>query len=147
MLTCALDALGLCDGFYDGFQFPEGQLLNGGTTFLPTIGSWLGMSGASDKLQYTAASANVIPSTYSLTDVVTTEGGVDTAWAPWHPWLPAVNTGDTYDLAVGASIVHPFRVNLTNNSVQGSPRGWMVVSVDDASGEWQAELVPIGALP
>jgi hypothetical protein len=68
-------------------------------------------------------------------------------WARWHPWAPQVNSGDFYELAVGASVSHVFRASYPNVAAYGAPAGWMLVTPDDASGAAQADLVPLGTMP
>lgn len=124
----------------------EGPPLNGATTLLPTVASWMGLSSASNKIRYTVASTNILPSVFALTDWIMAENNVDLAWAPWHPWQPAVNSGAFHPQPPGQSVVSQLSVNLANNSAHGSPRGWMIVALDDPSGAGQADLVPFGAL-
>jgi hypothetical protein len=89
---------------------------------------------------------NVFPSMHSVVDFVNDELS-EPVWASWHRWAPQVNSGDFYQLAVGASRSHVFRASYTNVAAYGAPSGWMVVTVDDASGAAQADLVPLGVLP
>lgn len=146
VITCELDAELLCDGLglLDGFFVDSAP--NGSVAWLPTIGNWLGLDSANGHFDYTAASVNVFPSMGTVVDVVNDELS-QPVWASWHPWAPQVNSGDFYELAVGASTSHVFRANFVNVAAYGAPSGWMVVTVDDASGAAQADLVPLGVLP
>jgi subtilisin family serine protease len=146
VITCELDAELLCDdlGLFDGFFVDSAP--NGSIAWLPTVGSWLGLDGANGQFDYTAASTNIFPSMSSLVDSVT-DGLGEPVWASWHAWTPQVNTGDFYELAVGASRAHVFRASYPNVAAYGAPRGWLVVTVDDASGAAQADRVPLGMLP
>ena len=59
---------------------------------------------------------------------------------------PAVSTGDFLLIDPGDSTNLPLEVN---EDAQGEnpSKGWMIVTLDDAKGAPQAELVPVGELP
>ena len=146
VLTCSLDADGLCEqeGFLDGFFVDPPP--NGSTAWLPTVASWLGLDSTAGSFDYTAAAINVFPHEFELVDTVE-DGASDVVWAPWNPWHPSVEQGDFYPLGRGASQPHTFRVSLGDMETEGAPLGWMVVAVDDDNGAPQADLVPLGAVP
>lgn len=146
VITCSLGADGFCDGdFFDGF-FPGGQAPNGSTTLLPTVAGWMGLDSSAGHFAYGAESYNVIPSELEVSDMVTNASG-DLLWAPWNPWLPAVNQGAFVKLAPAASRSRPFTAFYDRIASEGRPKGWMLVTLDDANGARQAELISLGKLP
>ncbi len=106
---------------------------NGSTVELPVLASSLGLSIGHGKFSYQALAENL------------NTGGTDiangTAW--FDAYAPAVSTGDFIPLDPGTSGNLPLSVD--NNLIKQTPAmGWMVVTMDDANGASQADVVPIG---
>ena len=59
---------------------------------------------------------------------------------------PAVSTGDFVPLAPGASAKLDLSVDI-GKFASAPTRGWLVVTLDDADGNAQAQEIPIGPLP
>jgi minor extracellular serine protease Vpr len=145
-LTCSVNGLGQCDGdLLEGF-FSGGQPVNGSTLTLPTVAHWLGLEAADGHFDYGLESYNVVPSNYVVWDAVLTPSK-DLRFAPWNPWHPAVNQGAYFKLAPGANEEQEFRVYPGNLSNEGAPKGWLIVTLNDANGAAQATEVPLGTLP
>ena len=84
---------------------------------------------------------------YSV-DAISLEGfGTDSTsgTASFDPFHPAVSQGDFIGLAHGDHVALPVSVDLT--SFAAAPAlGWMVVTMDDANGASQADLVSVASM-
>ena len=110
--------------------------LNGSVVELPVLASDLGLTDAS------------APFTYSVVGVDLIHGTVNSVpgSAVYSAYSPSISNGQFVPLASGASATLPLSVDLT--AVKAAPaRGWMIVSLDNANGAYQASLVPLGKLP
>jgi subtilisin family serine protease len=138
---------GSFDGRFAAFVFDAaGNLLaariaiapmNGSTVLLPALASELGLDPAvnSTKFSYSVAGFSIVPGT--LVDT--------TGVASFRSHQPPVSTGDFVTVGPGAS--GNFTVTADSGKNAGTPQlGWMVVTLDDANGTAQADLIPIGAL-
>jgi minor extracellular serine protease Vpr len=109
---------------------------NGTTVLLPTLASDLGLSAGSSSFDYEAAGFSVFGGPF---DVASGVGHFDAL-------TPAISQGDLVTLAPGASATLDLSANeagLTANPALG----WMIVTLDDANGGRQADLVRVGKLP
>ena len=135
---------GIVDGIlvavlFDSHGDPAGPIFladapsNGSTVELPVLASTLGLSLGHGKFSYSVAAEDLLS---GATDVVN-----GTAW--FDAYAPAVSTGDFISLDSGDSANLPLTVD--NNLIKQTPAmGWMVVTMDDANGASQADIVPIG---
>jgi minor extracellular serine protease Vpr len=125
-----LDAAGnLVDAFFA--DAPE----NGSTVELPTFASDLGLSATKPSFTYAAAGFSV------------ENGAADfvPGSATFNAFAPTVSNGNFLNIGAGASATLP--LSLDRHRFDTAPAlGWMVVSLDDANGAAQAELVPVGKL-
>jgi hypothetical protein len=105
--------------------------MNTSTMELPTLASEIGLSAGHAAFNY------------GVTAFDLENGAVDpTGTARFNAWAPAATTGDFETLAPGDSV----KINLAYNQGAASSskvRGWMVVTLDDASGAAQADLVAV----
>jgi hypothetical protein len=107
---------------------------NGSTVLLPLLASEIGQTTDNARFSYGITGFSVEDS--ALVDVVAGQAEFSTK-------KPAVSTGDFVALAPGGSSTLNVAVDKGKNF--GSPaKGWMVVTLDDANGTAQADLVPIG---
>ena len=106
--------------------------MNGSTMELPALASELGLSGAKSSFSYAVASFD---EQYGV-------DGDQTAAASFDAWSPAASTGDFVELAPGASktVGLDYTMGATASS---KARGWMVVTLDDATGAAQADLIAV----
>jgi hypothetical protein len=109
--------------------------MNTSTMELPTLASEIGLAAAHPSFAYRAIAFDA------------TSGGADpTASAVFNAWSPAVTTGQFETLAPGTSA----KINLAYNqgAVSSSKvKGWLVITLDDASGGAQADLVAVPTGP
>jgi minor extracellular serine protease Vpr len=109
--------------------------MNGSTVLLPTLASQIGLDTGSTKFSYSVAGFSIVPGT--LVDT--------TGVASFRSHQPPVSTGDFLTVEPGTSRTLPVSVDQGKNS--GTPQlGWIVVTLDDANGAAQADLVSIGTL-
>lgn len=107
---------------------------NGSTILLPLLASNIGQTGNNQRFTYSATAFSLQDDT--LVDAVAGQ-------AAFSVKKPAVSTGQFIFLAPGASA--NLRVTVDKGKLAVTPtRGWMVVTLDDANGAAQADLVPIG---
>ena len=107
---------------------------NGSTVLLPILASDIGQTGDNARFSYDIAGFSIEDS--ALIDVVAGQ-------AEFGIKKPAVSTGDFLALDPGGSATLNLAVDKGKLAV--SPAlGWMVVTLDDANGAAQADLVPIG---
>jgi minor extracellular serine protease Vpr len=138
---------GTFDGRFASFTFDAaGNLIdawvatapmNGSTVLLPALASEIGLDPAvnSTKFDYSVAGFSIVPGT--LVDTT----GVGT----FRSHQPPVSTGDFLTVPPGAS--RNLTVTADSGKNAGAPQlGWMVVTLDDANGADQADLIAIGTL-
>jgi minor extracellular serine protease Vpr len=112
--------------------------MNGTIIELPTLASDLGLSQktnppakhsghAREKFSYSVNAFSIVPGTF-----VDTTGS-----ATFTPFDPAVSSGDFATLAPGASTTIPLTIDKEQQH-KTHALGWLIVSVDDASGAPQA---------
>ncbi|HYM83422.1 MAG TPA: S8 family serine peptidase [Candidatus Dormibacteraeota bacterium] len=125
-----LDSAGnLVDAFYADAP------MNGSTVELPTLASDLGLSAAKPTFTYAAAGFSV----------ETGAAAIVPGTATFNAFAPTVSNGQFLSLAPGAS--QSLGLTLDRRTFDKAPSmGWMIVSLDDANGAAQAELVPVGKL-
>jgi hypothetical protein len=105
--------------------------MNGSTMELPALASELGLSADKSSFRYGVVAFDRI------------NGASDaTSTAAFDAWSPAVSSGDFAALAPGQSksIDLSYRMGAV---ASGKLLGWMVVTLDDASGPAQADLVSV----
>jgi subtilisin family serine protease len=108
---------------------------NGSTVLLPTLASEIGQNATNNtRFSYGITGFSVEDS--SLVDPVAGQAELD----PFHP---AISTGDFVPIGPGGNASLPVWVNKGLVGTQ-HPKGWMIVTQDDANGAAQADLVPLG---
>jgi minor extracellular serine protease Vpr len=148
MLTALFDANG--DPLYLEYLVPEAP--NGSTIEAAMVASDLGIGPSvqagtpapDEDFNYTVASFSIVPG--SSQDFVTNEAGNAIAFAGFDPWDPAVSQGDFITIAPAGAATLPLTVHRPQQAANPA-RGWMAVTVDDANGKPQADLIPIGSIP
>jgi hypothetical protein len=135
MASFTFDAVSgdLIDAFYADAP------MNGSVIELPAVASEIGLSAANPAMDYSITGFSVLTSSQ---DPV---AGV----AHYDVFNPATSNGDFVGLAPHASAVLPLTVDASG--ITGSwhdhdrqPLGWMIVSLDDANGGAQAQLLDLG---
>lgn len=142
---------------------------NGSTILLPVLASDLGLTvkpsarkgvkakgggNADPGFGYTAESyvmyddfgpAGVV----AYYDVMTTGLRAGGAWARFDPFDPVIsNGGNLKTIKAGATKSIPLAIDPSRyDPEKKGQKGWMIVSLDDENGRYQAELIPVGALP
>jgi hypothetical protein len=105
--------------------------MNGSTMELPALASELGITKAKHKFSYGVGAFSAISGAFDSMEN-----------AVFDAFVPPVSTGDYVPLAPGDSS----RIDLTYRQADVSTskvRGWMVVTLDDANGAPQADLVAV----
>ncbi|MEO5964718.1 MAG: S8 family serine peptidase [Candidatus Limnocylindrales bacterium] len=106
---------------------------NGSTVLLPLLASEIGQTSNNARFTYNVAGFSVEDGT--LVDL--------TGTAAYSVKKPAVSTGSFITIPVGGS--DTLAVAVDKGKLSASPAlGWMIVTMDDANGAAQADLVPIG---
>ena len=109
--------------------------MNGSTVELPTFASDLGLSAAHPTFSYAAAGFSI------------ETGSADFApgRATFNAFAPTISTGQFLTIPAGTSAT--LGLTLDRHRFDTAPAlGWMVVSLDDANGAPQADLVSVGKL-
>jgi subtilisin family serine protease len=110
--------------------------MNGGTLLMPALASEVGLSEGASRFTYTASGFSQVP-----------EGLVDeTASAAFDAFTPAISTGAYVPLGPGASSTIQLTVDRAKLATTPT-KGWLVVSLDDRSGDHEADQVDLGKLP
>ena len=109
---------------------------NGSTVLLPVLASDIGLTGGNSAFDY---SADIFNQFTGEIDLVADAGHFDSL-------APAISQGDYLGLGRGSTPSFPVWVNKTG-FVANPALGWMIVTMDDANGAAQADLVPVGSLP
>jgi subtilisin family serine protease len=115
---------------------------NGSTVLLPALASEIGKTDPGSTVDYEVLGENVSDSSNPADGF---EDEVE-GRASLSVFDPAVSNGDFLLIDPGDSTNLPLEVN---EDAQGEnpSKGWMIVTLDDAKGAPQAELVPVGELP
>ncbi|MFC5833447.1 S8 family serine peptidase [Nonomuraea insulae] len=141
-----LVTMGDFDGRFATFVFKaDGSLvdawvatapMNGGTLLMPVLASEVGLTEGAARFTYTAAGFSLIP-----------DGLVDeTESAAFDAFAPAISTGAYVPLAPRASSSIPLTVDQAKLAATPA-KGWLVVSLDDGSGNHEADQINLGKLP
>jgi len=80
-------------------------------------------------------------------DVMTTGlvGGGANAHAQFDVFDPVLDTGAFKPLKPGAQVTVPLTIDASRYDQKArGQKGWMIVSLDDQNGQFQADLVPVG---
>lgn len=126
--------------------------MDGSTILLPTLASEIGLSPTgTQKLRYWAASFYVAdndPQVFGF-DLMTTgnDPSQGARLATFNPFHPAVSNGDFAPLVPGAKVKIPLSVDSSRYYARRGMLGWLVVSLEDANGAAQADMIPVGKLP
>ena len=109
---------------------------NGSTLELPTFASDLGLGTGHSSFDYTAAGFSIFGGPF---DIASGVGHFDALHS-------ALSQGDFVSLGRGGTA--SLGVSVNEAGFAANPAlGWMVVTLDDANGTVQADLVPVGTLP
>jgi hypothetical protein len=141
------------DGDFINAYF-AGASTNGSTILLPVLASDLGLKPKGDTGFRYYADSYVLYDDFGpvgdvfFYDMMTTglQGG--SAWAAYDAFKPVVNNGAFKGIQPGKTVTIPLTVDRSRYQPQNrGQKGWMIVSLDDENGRYQAELIPVGALP
>ncbi len=131
----AYDGLYLSLIFDASWDLVDGWLadapLNGSTLILPALASDLGLAEGSGSFTYWVEAYDGFT---GLVDVTAKAGAFDA-------FAPAQTTGDFVYVAPKAKVSVPVQADRSNPAV----KGWLVVSLDDANGASQANIVKLPA--
>ncbi|MFN8620379.1 MAG: S8 family serine peptidase [Chloroflexota bacterium] len=120
---------------------------NGSTILLPVLASDLGLrpNGDTDFRWWNETYSYDTP--LLVGDVMTT-GNADSDLPWFDAFHPALGTGAYKPLKAGATASLPLRLDTADYApATRGQLGWMIVSLDDANGQFQADLVPVGKDP
>lgn len=125
---------------------------NSSTVLLPVLASDLGLEPSGDhQFDYQAASFEVYDNDGTLTQFDTmTTGLIDAGASPWarfDVFSPSINNGQFKTIGKGVTKSIPLTVKKSSYQPKRGQQGWMVVTLEDASGASQADFLPVGALP
>jgi minor extracellular serine protease Vpr len=111
--------------------------MNSGTMLLPALATAdLGISAGTPIFQYNAAAFSVLGN----------DADFDTTWAKFNAYTQPVSTGDFVTVAPGATVNNSLSINRAS-LITAPQNGWIVVTMDDESGEGQADLVTLRYAP
>ena len=147
-IVVGIDGGAFLDGAFDGRYISatvdlDGNVLNafiadapmnGSTVELPALASDLGLSNTNRKLAFSAQ-------TFDLLGVDTDATGT----AKYNAYKPSVSTGAFAQLAPGDAAKLSLTFAPKTAKAEGTA-GWMVVTLDDANGAAQADLVKLPAV-
>jgi minor extracellular serine protease Vpr len=110
--------------------------MNSSTLELPAIASHMGITADSPAFTYSVVGFDLIT------------GKVDSVpgAASYDPFNPSVSSGQFVSVNPGGSTFLPVAVDVAAQKTTPA-LGWMIVSLDNASGSSQAALIPVGHLP
>jgi minor extracellular serine protease Vpr len=110
--------------------------MNGGTLLMPVLASEIGLAEGASRFTYSVTGISQVP-----------EGLVDdTEAAAFDAFAPAISTGAYVPLAPGASST--IQLTVDQAKLAATPaKGWLVVSLDNKSGDGEANQVGLGSLP
>jgi subtilisin family serine protease len=132
-----------------------GVSTNGSTILLPVLASDLGLKpNGKTSFRYFADSFVLyddfgpVGSPVFFYDMMTTGSQGDGAFAWYDAFKPVLNDGAFKGLQPGRTVTVPLTVDRTRyRPASRGQKGWMIVSLDDENGRYQAELIPVGTLP
>ena len=107
---------------------------NSSVVLLPALASELGASPTSGPMTFLAVGFSVVEDS--------PRAGDDTATGSFDAWNPALSQGDFVTLAPRQKSTVALSATLAQVTAQ-APKGWMVVSFDDAAGSNEADLVSL----
>ncbi|MFG1702610.1 S8 family serine peptidase [Nonomuraea sp. M3C6] len=110
--------------------------MNGGTLLMPVLASEVGLAEGTSRFTYSAAGFSQIPD--GLAD--------ETESAAFDAFAPAISTGAYVPLAPGASSTIQLTVDQAKLATTPA-KGWLVVTLDDHSGDQETDHVSFGRLP
>jgi hypothetical protein len=123
--------------------------MNGSTVLLPVLASDLGLQRSGDRdFQYWSEAYEVFDDdgTIFQFDVMTTGDAVASPYASYDVWDPVLSNGLFKQLKAGAGRVLELSLDASRyDPVGGGHKGWLIATLEDANGEQQADLVPVGA--
>jgi minor extracellular serine protease Vpr len=131
MLSVTIDAAG---NILDAFLVAAPS--NGSTVELPTFASDLGLTAGSSSFDYDAAGFDLLSVSFDVANGVGHFDALDSA----------ISQGDFISLAPGDTASLGVSIN-TAGFLANPALGWMVVTLDDANGRHQADLVGVGKRP
>jgi subtilisin family serine protease len=145
-----LDALVIdsaTDELIDGFLAVAPA--NGSTLLLPALASDLGLSSggtrAFDYLVTADTLAGDLPAQDTMNNLANSGGQFERA--RYDAFTPVIRNGFFQALAGSGHVSLPLVVDHDRIIPDRGMRGWLVVTLDDANGPAQADMVPVGALP
>jgi len=127
--------------------------MNASTITLPVLASEIGLSPEGDtSFRYSATGWVFYDDDYTglWLDAMGTGMNEDGAspFAHYDAFAPVLSNGTFTNVNPGGSRTVPLAIDQERYDPLGkSHLGWMVVTMDDAAGEAQADLVPVGELP
>lgn len=139
----------LSDGSISNLYFASAPT-DGSTLLLPVLTSDLGLSASGDQnFEYAVSSQDF----YDF-DVVQADGmgtGSDPAEASsiakYNAFHPALSNGQFVPLNPGDHFTLPLTVRMSTYQPLRGMLGWLIVTQEDANGEFQADMVPVGHVP
>jgi len=129
---------------------------NGGTMLLPALASDLGLDGTDAELSYIIQSFDFYDDDGTLFQFDEATTGVNPASgsvsAHYTAFDPALSNGQFVPLAPKQRADIKLRVDKARYDPDLGHKGWMIVSMEDETGgdqngKFQADLIPVGALP
>ncbi len=132
---------------------------NGATMLLPVLASNLGLTeGGDSDFDYIAYSFDVYDEDGTGTlfqfDLMTTKNNpaLGSQWARFDAFDHPISNGNFVPLGPGESVEMPLRVEKDGYRPLRGMKGWMIVTMEDASGQTdrgqdQADLILVGDLP
>ncbi|MFJ2029029.1 S8 family serine peptidase [Streptosporangium sp. NPDC087985] len=110
--------------------------MNGGTLLMPVLASQVGLTEGASRFTYSAAGFSQVP-----------EGLVDeTESAVFDAFAPAISTGAYVELNPGASSTIQLTVDQARLAATPA-KGWLVVTLDNRSGNNEVDQIGFGKLP
>jgi subtilisin family serine protease len=141
------------DGQYINAYF-AGASTNGSTILLPVLASDLGLKPKGKTGFRYFADSYVLYDDFGpvgdvlFYDMMTTGLRGGSAWAQYDAFRPVLNNGAFKGIQPGKTVSIPLTVDRSRYQPKDKgQKGWMIVSLDDDNGRYQAELIPVGALP
>lgn len=126
--------------------------VDGSTLLMPALASELGLSASGTQgFNYIVKSFDVYdndgsPSAGNETDVMKTgsDPSQGSEWARYNAFHPALSNGNFVSLNAGDQFTLPLTVHRNRFHLRQGMLGWLVVTLEDANGEFQADTIPVG---
>jgi hypothetical protein len=119
---------------------------NGSTVLLPVLASEIGLRPNGDRnFDYWVSSQDVYDDVIQH-DQMGTPSGSSTG-ARFNAFNPIFSNGDFRELDPGGQFTLPLVVDASRYNLNRGMLGWLLVSLEDANGEFQANTIPVGAVP